>query len=102
MPVLAGAMTPTEVLDAIRRGAELVKLFPASALGPDYVRAVLDPFPTARLVPVGGVGLAEARANLAAGAIAVGVGSPLSGDAPHGGDLTRLRIAAREFLAAVR
>ncbi|MFD2798377.1 bifunctional 4-hydroxy-2-oxoglutarate aldolase/2-dehydro-3-deoxy-phosphogluconate aldolase, partial [Prauserella oleivorans] len=84
MPVLAGAMTPTEVLAAHRAGATAVKLFPAGSLGPGYVKALGDPFPGLGLVPVGGVGLADVPQYLEAGALAVGVGSPLGGDAPHG------------------
>lgn len=100
MPVLAGAMTPSEVLAAHRAGASAVKLFPAEGLGPRYVKALGDPFPGLGLVPVGGVGLADVPRYLEAGALAVGVGSPLAGDAPHGGDLGALRERAGEFLAA--
>ncbi|MGA6161363.1 bifunctional 4-hydroxy-2-oxoglutarate aldolase/2-dehydro-3-deoxy-phosphogluconate aldolase [Amycolatopsis magusensis] len=101
MPVLAGAMTPTEVLAAHRAGATAVKLFPAGALGPDYVRALGDPFPGIGLVPVGGVGADQIPAYFEAGALAVGVAGPLAGDAPHGGDLDALRTRAAAFLAAV-
>lgn len=101
LPVLAGAMTPTEVLAAADAGAAAVKLFPAEFLGPAYVTALRGPFPEIGLVPVGGVGLEEAGAHLRAGAIAVGAGGPLAGDAPDGGDLTALRSRARAFRAAV-
>lgn len=102
MPVLAGAMTPTEVLAATRAGASAVKLFPAATLGPGYLKALRDPFPRLAAVPVGGVGLDEVPGYLAAGAVAVGVGSPLLGDAAHGGDLDALRARAEDFVAAVR
>ncbi|WP_406690279.1 bifunctional 4-hydroxy-2-oxoglutarate aldolase/2-dehydro-3-deoxy-phosphogluconate aldolase [Saccharopolyspora sp. ID03-671] len=101
MPVLAGAMTPSEVLAAHRSGAAAVKLFPAESLGPRYLKALGDPFPDVGLVPVGGVDLSDVPRYLAAGALAVGVGSPLAGDAPHGGDLAALRERAGQFLAAV-
>jgi 2-dehydro-3-deoxyphosphogluconate aldolase/(4S)-4-hydroxy-2-oxoglutarate aldolase len=101
MPVLAGAMTPTEVLAARRAGACAVKLFPARQLGPDYVTALRGPYPDLDLVPVGGVGLPEVPQYLAAGALAVGVGSPLAGDAPDGGDLRALRARAEAFLSSV-
>lgn len=91
LPVLMGALTPTEVVTAINRGALAVKLFPASIGGPSYLRALRDPLPTVPFVPVGGVGVEEARAYLAAGAVTVGVGSPLVGDAARGGDLDALR-----------
>lgn len=102
MPVLAGAMTPSEVLAARNAGAAAVKLFPADELGPRYVKALLDPFPGLGLVPVGGVGLDDVPAYLDAGALAVGVGSPLAGDAPRGGDLGALASRAERFVAAVR
>ncbi|WP_262403504.1 bifunctional 4-hydroxy-2-oxoglutarate aldolase/2-dehydro-3-deoxy-phosphogluconate aldolase [Actinomadura sp. CNU-125] len=102
MPVLAGALTPTEVAAAAASGVDAVKLFPASAHGPGYLKALRDPFPDVPFVPVGGVGRDEAVEYLALGAVAVGVGSPLCGDAPHGGDLDALRARARAFVAAVR
>jgi 2-dehydro-3-deoxyphosphogluconate aldolase/(4S)-4-hydroxy-2-oxoglutarate aldolase len=101
LPVLAGALTPSEVVSAVNRGADAVKLFPASVFGPAYVAALRDPFPDVPLVPVGGVGLPEVKDYFRNGATAVGVGSPLCGDAPHGGDLAALRERARAFLAAL-
>ncbi|MEV4757183.1 bifunctional 4-hydroxy-2-oxoglutarate aldolase/2-dehydro-3-deoxy-phosphogluconate aldolase [Micromonospora sp. NPDC049559] len=101
LPVLAGALTPTEVVQATTAGAVAVKLFPASLGGPDYLRALRDPFPGTAFVPVGGVDAAGARDYLARGAVAVGVGSPLLGDAPSGGDLAALRERAAAFRAAV-
>jgi 2-dehydro-3-deoxyphosphogluconate aldolase/(4S)-4-hydroxy-2-oxoglutarate aldolase len=102
LPLLAGALTPTEIVAAAGQGAAAVKLFPASLGGARYLRALLDPFPTVQLVPVGGVDADAAREYLAAGAVAVGVGSPLIGDAASGGSLSELRDRARLFLAAVR
>ncbi len=90
LPVVSGAFTPTEVAAAVRQGAAAVKLFPASAGGPRYLRALRDPFPAASFVPVGGVTLADAMEYLTAGACAIGAGSPLTGDAPSGGDLGQL------------
>lgn len=98
LPILAGAFTPTEVETALSLGVEAVKLFPASAGGPAYLSALRQPFPDVPFVPVGGVGVAEAEAYLAAGAIAVGVGSPLVGDAASGGDLTALAERAARFV----
>ncbi|HEX6339963.1 bifunctional 4-hydroxy-2-oxoglutarate aldolase/2-dehydro-3-deoxy-phosphogluconate aldolase [Umezawaea sp.] len=79
LPVLAGALTPTEVETALGFGADAVKLFPASLGGVGYLAALRAPFPDVPFVPVGGVGVAEAAAYLEAGAVAVGVGSPLVG-----------------------
>ncbi|MEV7144742.1 bifunctional 4-hydroxy-2-oxoglutarate aldolase/2-dehydro-3-deoxy-phosphogluconate aldolase [Streptomyces tauricus] len=102
LPVLAGALTPTEAAAAMTAGATAVKLFPASPGGPAYLRALRDPFPDMPLVPVGGVDAELAPDYFAAGAIAVGVGSPLVGDAAHGGDLEQLRERARRFRAVCR
>jgi 2-dehydro-3-deoxyphosphogluconate aldolase/(4S)-4-hydroxy-2-oxoglutarate aldolase len=96
VPVLMGALTPTEVASAVERGATAVKLFPASLGGPGYLGALRAPFPEVPFVPVGGVGVADVPAYLAAGALAVGVGSPLLGD----GDLGGLRSRARALRAA--
>ena len=101
LPVLVGAMTPTEVWVAHRAGATAVKLFPAGEVGSSYLAALRQPFPDVDLVPVGGVDRHDAVRFLAAGALAVGVGGPLVGDAPNGGDLGALRARAASFLAAV-
>ena len=77
VPCLPGAFTPTELLEAWRAGAELVKLFPASALGPRYLREVLAPLPFLRVVPSGGVSLENAAEWIRAGAAAVSVGSAI-------------------------
>ncbi|MDO5736292.1 MAG: bifunctional 4-hydroxy-2-oxoglutarate aldolase/2-dehydro-3-deoxy-phosphogluconate aldolase [Propionibacteriaceae bacterium] len=100
--VLAGAYTPTEIQRVLDAGAAAAKLFPASALGPAFIKAVRDPLPGARIIPVGGVSLETIPPFLAAGAFAVGVGGPLLGDAATvGGDLNALRSRAAAFLRAV-
>ena len=99
LPVAAGALTPTEAWTAVQRGASAVKLFPASAGGPEYLRALRDPLPDIPFLAVGGVRLDDVEAYLKAGAIGVGVGSPLVGDAASGGDLGALRDRARSYLA---
>ncbi|MFF9144933.1 bifunctional 4-hydroxy-2-oxoglutarate aldolase/2-dehydro-3-deoxy-phosphogluconate aldolase [Streptomyces sp. NPDC014861] len=95
LPVLAGALTPTEVAAARAAGATAVKLFPAGPGGVELLRALRGPFPDVPFVPVGGVDAAAAREYLAAGALAVGVGGPLVGRAADG-DPTGLteRVAA--------
>ena len=99
IPVLAGGFTPTEVLAAMRQGATAVKLFPATVGGPSYLRALREPLPDVPFVPVGGVDVALAGEYLAAGALAVGVGGSLLGDAARGGDLDALRARAAAFLS---
>jgi 2-dehydro-3-deoxyphosphogluconate aldolase / (4S)-4-hydroxy-2-oxoglutarate aldolase len=100
LPVAAGAFTPTEVLTAHRAGASVVKIFPASLGGADYLRALRGPFPDIPLLAVGGVGVTEATQYLRAGACGVGVGSPLVGDALSGGELPALQQRARGYLRA--
>lgn len=97
--VLAGALTPSEAFEAMNRGATAVKLFPASIGGPAYLKALRDPFPDIPFIAVGGVGLDEAAGYWGAGAIAVGLGGPLFGDAGSGGDLAPMRGRARRFVA---
>ncbi|GGM94662.1 aldolase [Lentzea pudingi] len=101
LPVLAGALTPTEVHAAVTAGAAAVKLFPASEFGPDYLAALRAPFPGVPFVPVGGISVEDVPRYLAAGALAVGVGSPLVGDAPDGGDLSALADRAARFVKAL-
>lgn len=101
LPVVAGALTPTEVVAALAVGVTAVKLFPASLGGVSYLRALRDPFRDVPFVPVGGVDAEAAGAYLAAGAVAVGVGSPLVGDAAAGGSLDELRQRARSFQDAL-
>lgn len=102
LPVAAGAFTPTEVLAAHRLGAAAVKIFPASAGGPGYLRALRGPFPHIPLLAVGGVGVPETVAYLEAGAVGVGVGGPLLADAASSGDLDGLARRAHAYLEAVR
>ena len=99
LAVLAGALTPSEAFEAMNRGATAVKLFPASIGGPGYLKALRDPFPEIPFIAVGGVGLDEAAGYWGAGAIAVGLGGPLFGDAGSGGDLAPMRERARRFVA---
>jgi 2-dehydro-3-deoxyphosphogluconate aldolase/(4S)-4-hydroxy-2-oxoglutarate aldolase len=77
VPVMPGAMTPTEILSAWRLGAMMVKVFPADQLGPGHLKAVKAPFPEIPLMPTGGVTVETLPAFKKAGADAVGVGSPL-------------------------
>ncbi|WP_433562148.1 bifunctional 4-hydroxy-2-oxoglutarate aldolase/2-dehydro-3-deoxy-phosphogluconate aldolase [Nocardia sp. CA-151230] len=91
VPVVSGAFTPTEIHRAWTAGSAMVKVFPAAVGGPGYIEAVRAPLPDIPLVPTGGIGLGAVRAYLDAGAAALGIGSPLIGDACAGGDLDALR-----------
>jgi 2-dehydro-3-deoxyphosphogluconate aldolase/(4S)-4-hydroxy-2-oxoglutarate aldolase len=77
MPIVCGALTPTEITDALEAGVELIKLFPARSGGPQYVRDLLGPLPKLRLVPTGGVTAENAASFLTAGAVAVAIGGNL-------------------------
>jgi 2-dehydro-3-deoxyphosphogluconate aldolase/(4S)-4-hydroxy-2-oxoglutarate aldolase len=78
IPVMPGAMTPSEVLTAWKAGADLVKVFPANAVGgPGYIKALKAPLPQVQLVPTGGVSLKTAADFIKAGAAALGVGTDL-------------------------
>lgn len=75
---LPGVGSPTEALTAMEEGADAVKLFPASAFGPSYIREVRAALPQLPFVPTGGVGVDDVRSWLDAGAVAVGLGSALT------------------------
>jgi 2-dehydro-3-deoxyphosphogluconate aldolase / (4S)-4-hydroxy-2-oxoglutarate aldolase len=96
IPCFPGAMTPTEILTAWRAGAAGVKLFPASAVGPSFVREMRGPMPCVPIVPTGGITIDNAPAFLAAGAVAVGMGSWLTGS----GDVQLIRERACAVVAA--
>lgn len=74
---LPGAMTPTEVHQAIAAGTDYVKLFPAVTVGPSHLRALLGPFPSLRAIPTGGVGPDDLEGWFQAGAVAAGLGGLL-------------------------
>jgi 2-dehydro-3-deoxyphosphogluconate aldolase / (4S)-4-hydroxy-2-oxoglutarate aldolase len=77
VPVMPGAFTPTEIATAHEAGADVVKVFPARALGPNYIKDVLAPMPYLKLMPTGGVDLENMASFFKAGAVAVGVGGNL-------------------------
>ena len=76
--MMAGALTPTEVMSAWKAGADFIKIFPCAQVGgPAYIKALKGPFPQVPMVPTGGVSLETAADFLAAGAAALGVGGEL-------------------------
>lgn len=98
-----GAATPTEIVRAWQLGARAVKVFPAAQLGgPAFLRQVLAPLDFVDVIPTGGIGVDDACDYLDAGAVAVGLGSPLVGDALTSGDLDALRVRAERLVAALR
>jgi 2-dehydro-3-deoxyphosphogluconate aldolase / (4S)-4-hydroxy-2-oxoglutarate aldolase len=102
VPVAPGCFSPTEILDAHDRGADIVKVFPATALGPSYIKDIRAPMPQLKLMPTGGVTLDNAGDWIRAGAVAVGVGSALlDAKAIDEGRLDVLTGNARRIVASI-
>jgi 2-dehydro-3-deoxyphosphogluconate aldolase / (4S)-4-hydroxy-2-oxoglutarate aldolase len=102
--VMAGALTPTEVVTAWSSGSDFVKIFPCGPVGgPKYIRALKGPFPQILMIPTGGVSLETAGGFIEAGASALGVGGELvSPAAIKSGNLHEITNAARQYLEVVR
>ncbi len=102
VPMIPGCFSPTEILAAHDAGADIVKLFPATALGPQYIRDVLAPLPHVKLMPTGGVTVENAGDWIRAGAVAVGLGSALlDASAIAGGRFDVIRSSAERAVASV-
>jgi 2-dehydro-3-deoxyphosphogluconate aldolase/(4S)-4-hydroxy-2-oxoglutarate aldolase len=98
-----GAFTPTEIVTAWRAGADVVKVFPATSLGPQFIKDVRGPLPELRLMPTGGVTIENARDFLAAGACCVGLGSALvDAKAVEAGDWAAVEDRARRLMGSLR
>ncbi len=103
IPMMPGCFTPTEILDAWDAGADIVKVFPATALGPGFIKDVRAPLPQVKLMPTGGVTVDNAGEWITAGAAAVGVGSALlDSKAIASGNYAVLRSSAERIVANVR
>jgi 2-dehydro-3-deoxyphosphogluconate aldolase/(4S)-4-hydroxy-2-oxoglutarate aldolase len=102
VPAMPGAYTPTEILTAHEAGADVVKVFPADSLGPSYIRGVRAAMPFLRLMPTGGVTPDNVGEWLAAGAVAVGLGSALvDPKLVAAGDYATITARARAITTAV-
>jgi len=103
VPVMPGCFTPTEILDAWDAGADIVKVFPATALGPTFFRDLRGPLPQVKVMPTGGVTIDNAGDWIRAGAVAVGVGTALlDAKAIADGNYAVLRRNAERIVANVR
>ena len=102
--VLPGALTPTEVVNAWNAGADIVKVFPAGAMGgASYLRSLKAPLPQIKLIPTGGVTLANAADLIKAGAEAVGVGADLADvKALRSGKSESITETARKYVEVVK
>lgn len=98
-----GALTPTEILTAYEYGADLVKVFPAAVMGPEYFKSISGPLPQIPLMPTGGIDINNTGAFINAGAAAVGVGSTLvnTKEKPTEESLRELTNKAERFIKEV-
>jgi len=101
VPYMPGCMTITEMITAMEAGADIVKLFPGSAFGPDFVKAVKGPLPQVNIMPTGGVNLDNVGQWIKNGVIAVGAGSDLTAPAKTG-DYAGVTELAKQFVAKVK
>lgn len=103
VPAMPGCLTPTEILEAWDTGADIVKVFPATTLGPGYLKDVRAPLPHVKLMPTGGVTVDNAGDWIRAGAVAVGVGSAVVDTAAiAAGNYQIIEAHARRIIANVR
>jgi 2-dehydro-3-deoxyphosphogluconate aldolase/(4S)-4-hydroxy-2-oxoglutarate aldolase len=102
LATMIGALSPTEVEEAHGRGADIVKIFPASLVGPSYIKSLRGPFPDIPMMPSGGVNATNIGDWLAAGAVAVSAGGELCPvDWAKQGRFAEITGRAREFTAVL-
>lgn len=102
LPVMAGCLTPTEIFQTYKLGADVIKVFPGSLTGPSYIKAVHGPFPQIPMMPTGGVSASNVKDWFAAGAIAVGAGSELCPPAlAKEGRFEEIRQKAADFVQVI-
>ena len=102
LATMIGALSPTEVEEAHGRGADIVKIFPASLVGPSYIKSLRGPFPDIPMMPSGGVNATNIGDWLAAGAVAVSAGGELCPvDWAKQGRFAEITGRAREFIAVL-
>lgn len=102
VPTVSGAFTPTEVLESVEAGADIVKLFPTEGAGIPYTRALLAPLAHVPVMPAGGVTTDNVGGWFAAGVVGVGVGSAVTKAWQPDGDFGKVTTAAQTFLTAVQ
>ena len=103
VPSLPGCFTPTEIFSASEYGAEIIKVFPATSLGPGYFKDLRGPFPALKLMPTGGVSAANAAEWIRAGAVAIGAATALVDPrAVESRNFEAITANARAFVSAVK
>ena len=100
IPCMPGAMTIKEVVECMEAGADIVKIFPGELFGPAIIKSIKGPLPHAVLMPTGGVSLENVHEWIAAGAVAVGVGSNLTGGAKSG-DYDSITNIGKQFMEKI-
>ena len=101
VPYMPGCMTITEVVQAMEAGADIIKVFPGNAFGPDFIKAIKGPLPQATLMPTGGVSLDNVDQWIKNGCVAVGVGGDLTAGAKTG-DYALITETAKKFVQKVK
>ena len=98
---MPGAMTIKEVVEAMEAGADIVKIFPGDAFGPNIIKAIKGPVPQAKMMPTGGVDVNNVDKWIKAGAVAVGAGGSLTAGAKTG-DYAAITATAKEFVERIK
>jgi 2-dehydro-3-deoxyphosphogluconate aldolase/(4S)-4-hydroxy-2-oxoglutarate aldolase len=101
IPMMPGIMTVKEAVEALELGAEIIKVFPGNAFGPDIIKAFKGPVPQGNFMPTGGVSLSNVKDWIKAGAVAVGTGGDLTKGAKNG-DYALVTQTAEAFVEAVK
>ncbi|MBO5527766.1 MAG: bifunctional 2-keto-4-hydroxyglutarate aldolase/2-keto-3-deoxy-6-phosphogluconate aldolase [Bacilli bacterium] len=101
IPYMAGVFTINEVVEALKAGVEVCKIFPGSLAGPDYIKAIHGPLPQADCMPTGGVDLNNVEEWIKKGAVAVGTGSNLTAPAKTG-DFDKVTELAKQYVEKVK
>lgn len=101
IPYMPGCMTITEIVQAMEAGADVIKVFPGNAFGPDFIKAIKGPLPQATLMPTGGVSLDNVGQWIKNGCVAVGVGGDLTAGAKTG-DYALITETAKAFVSKVK
>jgi 2-dehydro-3-deoxyphosphogluconate aldolase / (4S)-4-hydroxy-2-oxoglutarate aldolase len=97
IPVMAGATTVKEIIEAMETGSDIIKLFPGEMFGPQMIKTLRGPLPQAPLMPTGGVDLNNVAQWIENGAVAVGVGGNLTTSAKNG-DYHQITQTTKEFI----
>lgn len=101
VPYMPGCFSIREIVEAMEAGCDIIKIFPASALGPSYIKAIKGPLPNVNLMPTGGVSVANAKDWLDKGCVCIGVGGELYAPARNK-DFEKITEIAKLFVRAIK